>query len=349
MKPWTLVVVLLLSAPLVDAWFEPLEAQDDATLLKVAQSLFKALPSASGTPDSPSARVALGRMLFFDPRWTLEGNVSCATCHQPALYGTDALSKSIGVQHRRHRRNSPTVLNAGLNFIQHWSGDRKDLEHQVEQALVGAVSSGHTDAAEAIARIEAIEGYAPLFRQAFPDDPKPIAASNVGRAIAAYERTLLTPAPFDAFLRGDTKAISHVGQNGLRRFIGRGCASCHNGMGVGGHVFQKFGVREEYWNATGSPEPDKGRFEVTKDPADLYVFKVPSLRNVEMTAPYFHDGSVATLDEAVKVMGRVQLGVALPDTEVAEIVAFLGALTGPLPAPFATAPVLPPVLKRNGR
>ena len=348
MKRWALV---LLGASLVGAWFGPLGAEDDAPLLKQAQSLFKPLPSASGTPDMAGfpARVALGRMLFFDPRWTLEGNVSCATCHQPALYGTDALAKSIGVQHRRHRRNSPTVLNAGLNFIQHWSGDRQDLEHQVEQALVGAVSSGHTDAAAALARIEAIHGYAPLFRQAFPDERKPLTSANVGKAIAAYERTLLTPAPFDAYVRGDTRAMSPVAENGLRRFISRGCASCHNGMGVGGHTFQKFGVREEYWKATGVSELDKGRFEVTKDPADLYVFKVPSLRNVEMTAPYFHDGSVATLDEAVKVMGRIQLGVTLPDTEVAEIVAFLGTLTGPLPAAFATAPVLPPKLQHNGR
>ena len=351
MKRWTVVVVVLVSTSLVGARFDPLEAEDDVTLLREARSLFKPLPSASGTPDIPGlpARVALGRMLFFDPRWTLDGNVSCATCHQPALYGTDALAKSIGVQQRRHRRNSPTVLNAGLNFIQHWSGDRKDLEHQVEQALVGAVSSGHTDAAAALARFEVIQGYAALFQQAFPDEPKAVASANVGKAIAAYERTLLTPAPFDAYLRGDIRAISQVAQNGLRHFIGRGCASCHNGMGVGGHTFQKFGVREEYWKATGVSDLDKGRFEVTKDPADLYVFKVPSLRNVEMTAPYFHDGSIATLDEAVKVMGRVQLGVTLPDTEVAEIVAFLGTLTGPLPAAFATAPVLPPLPKRNGR
>ena len=351
MKRWALAIVVLLGASLGGAWFEPLEAEDNATLLKQAQSLFKPLPSASGTPDMASlpARVALGRMLFFDPRWTLDGNVSCASCHQPALYGTDALAKSIGVQHRRHRRNAPTVLNAGLNFIQHWTGDRKDLEHQVEQALVGAVSSGHTDAAAALARIEAIHGYTPLFQQGFPDEPKPLTSANVGKAIAAYERTLLTPAPFDAYLRGDTRAMSQVAKNGLRRFISRGCASCHSGMGVGGHTFQKFGVREEYWKATGASELDKGRFEVTKDPADLYVFKVPSLRNVEMTAPYFHDGSVAKLDDAVKVMGRVQLGVTLPDAEVAEIVAFLGTLTGQLPAEFATAPVLQPKLQYNGR
>jgi len=280
-------------------------------------------------------------MLFFDPRWTLEGNVSCATCHQPALYGTDALPKSIGVQHRTHPRNAPTVLNAGLNFVQHWWGDRKNLEDQAQQALIGVFSSGHTDPAAVTARLEAIEGYAPLFRQAFPAEAKPITPANVGKAIGAYERTLLSPSPFDAYLGGDTRALSPMARSGLQRFISRGCASCHNGVGVGGQTFQKFGLVEEYWKATGSPEIDKGRFGLTKDPADLYVFKVPSLRNAAKTPPYFHDGSVATLGEAVKVMGRVQLGITLPEPEIREIEEFIEALTGTLPASFATAPALP--------
>ena len=349
MKRRTVTAVLWLGAALLFARFETLNAADDAALLKQAQTLFNPLPQASGPSEAPplSTREALGKMLFFDPRWTVEGNVSCATCHQPALYGTDGLARSIGVLHRRHRRNAPTVLNAGLNFIQHWSGDRKTLEDQVDQALVGAISSGHRDRTAALAGVEAIEGYAPLFREAFPDETKPLTSVNVAKAIAAYERTLLTPAPFDSYLRGDAQAISPVARNGLRRFISRGCASCHNGLGVGGQIFQKFGVREEYWKATGSSEVDKGRFEVTNDPADLYVFKVPSLRNVEMTSPYFHDGSVPALAAAVKVMARVQLGVALPDTEITEIIEFLRTLTGPLPASFATAPTLPASSKRG--
>jgi len=349
MKRWTVAILLLLTTALLVALFGTLSAEDDVALLKRAQTLFKPLPQSTGSSDAARlpARVALGRMLFFDPRWTLEGNVSCATCHQPALYGTDALAKSIGVQHRRHRRNAPTVLNAGLNFIQHWTGDRKGLEDQVEKALVGAISSGHADQVAAVARIESIQRYAPLFQQAFPGEVKPITSANIGKVIAAFERTLLTPAPFDAYLRGDTQAISPIARSGLRHFISRGCASCHNGTGVGGQVFQKFGVVEEYWRATGSPEIDKGRLEFTKDPVDLYVFKVPSLRNVEMTAPYFHDGSVSTLDEAVNVMGRVQLGVTLSDTEIAEVVAFLGTLTGPLPETFSTAPILPVDSKRD--
>jgi cytochrome c peroxidase len=349
MKRGIVSMMALLAMALFVQLSEKLNAEDDTALLKQAQALFKPLPQALGAVDEPisSARVTLGRMLFFDPRWTLEGNVSCATCHQPALYGTDALTKAIGVQHRRHRRNAPTVLNAGLNFIQHWNGDRKDLEDQVEQALIGALSSGHSNPATVVARIEAIGGYAPLFRRAFPDEVKPITSASIGKAISAYERTLLTPAPFDSYLRGSTEAISPIARSGLRRFIEVGCASCHNGAGIGGQMFQKFGVREDYWKATGSSEVDKGRFDFTKDQGHLYLFKVPSLRNVAMTPPYFHDGSVPTLDEAVKVMGRVQLGVPLTDTEVAEIVALLGTLTGPLTANFATAPTLPPVIKRE--
>jgi cytochrome c peroxidase len=344
-KAKDVMVAGLFALLLVSAASATLHADDNAALLEQAQALFKPLPPVMGSPELPAAqaRVVLGRTLFFDPRWTLEGNVSCATCHQPALYGTDALAKSIGVQHRRHPRNAPTVLNAGLNFVQHWWGDRKNLEDQAEKALGGVFSSGHADAGAATARIEAIEGYAAMFRQAFPGEASPITSANVGTAISAYERTLLTPSPFDAYLRGDTRALSPMARRGLQRFISRGCASCHGGIGVGGQMFQKFGLVEEYWKATGSTEIDEGRVGFTKDPADLYVFKVPSLRNVAMTPPYFHDGSVAALDEAVKVMGRVQLGVTLPDTEVGEIVVFLRTLTGPLPANFAAAPVLPSV------
>src|SRR5215468_9048496 len=263
------IVMALATALLVAVVSPGLEAEDDATLLEQAKTLFKPLPQALGTDELPTTpgRVTLGRMLFFDPRWTLEGNISCATCHQPALYGTDALPKSIGVQHRTHPRNAPTVLNAGLNFVQHWWGDRKNLEDQAQQALIGVFSSGHTDPAAVTARIEAIEGYAPLFRRAFPNEDKPITAANIGMAIGAYERTLLSPSPFDAYLSGDGQALSPLARSGLQRFISRGCASCHNGIGVGGQAFQKFGVVEEYWKATGSPEIDKGRFGLTKDPA----------------------------------------------------------------------------------
>src|SRR5215831_14579868 len=294
----TIAGTIVTAALLAGGAFQWLGAEDSGALLAQARTIFKPLPRDMGTPEFPTtpARVALGHALFFDPRWTVEGNVSCATCHQPALYGTDALAKSIGAQHRTHPRHAPTILNAGLNFVQHWWGDRKTLEEQAEQALVGVFSSGQPDHAAVTARIEAIEGYALLFQHSFLDEATPISSANIGKAIGAYERTLLTPTPFDAFLRGDTHALPPRAQAGLEHFMSRGCVACHNGVGIDGQMFQKFGLVEEYWKATGSQEIDKGRFGVTQDPADLYVFKVPSLRNVAMTPPYFHDGSVATLD-----------------------------------------------------
>jgi len=334
----------ILAANIVVLAVSAAAATDDATLLKQAQQIFRPLPkdmSTSGTQDVKE-RIALGRLLFFDPRITVDGNVSCATCHLPALYGTDGLSKSIGVQQRPHPRNAPTVLNSGLNTIVHWRGDRESLEDQASKALGSPITNGQPDVGAALDRLRSIPGYAPLFEAAFPGDAAPINVGNVASAISAYERTLVTPAPFDTYLAGDAEALSPSARSGLATFINFGCTACHNGVGVGGGMYKKFGIVEDYWAATGSQNIDKGRADVTNNPADLYVFRVPSLRNVAMTAPYFHDGSVATLSDAVSVMARVQLGRKLSDREVDDIVSFLKSLTGELPSEFAMAPVLPP-------
>jgi cytochrome c peroxidase len=285
--------------------------------------------------------VELGRMLFFDPRLTIDGNMSCSSCHQPAFYGTDALPRGIGVKQRPHPHNVPTVLNAGELNIIHWRGDRDSLEDQAAKAVTSPITSGQPDERAVIDRLSRISGYAPMFQAAFPNDPQPMTLQNFAKAISAYERTLLTPSPFDVYLAGNQEALSSAARAGLAKFINTGCVACHNGVGIGGGMFQKFGVVEDYWKATGSEPVDKGRAEVTNDPADLYVFRVASLRNVAMTAPYFHDGLVATLPQAVKVMARVQLGVTLSDADTRDIVAFLESLTGELPAKFATIPVLP--------
>ena len=312
-------------------------------LLKQAQAIFKPLPKDMATAEYPitPARVELGRALFFDPRFSLNGTVSCARCHQPSLYGTDSLPTSIGVMARDNPRNAPTVLNAAEEFVAHWRGDRKNVEDQATKALFGPPSFGQPDAAAVIAKLKAFKAYQVMFKKAFPDDKDPITTENWGKAIGAYERTLVTPAPFDAYLKGDSKALSPMAMRGLNTFIATGCTSCHNGTGVGGGMYQKFGLMEDYWKATGSAKIDKGRFDVTKNPADMYVFKVPSLRNVAMTPPYFHDGSVATLPQAVRIMAQVQLGKKLDDKDVNNIVAFLDSLTGELPTNFATPPVLP--------
>ncbi len=315
----------------------------EPSLLEQARQLFAPLPRdmASAALPIPAARVALGRKLFFDPRLSVDGTVSCATCHQPALYGTDALPKSIGAGHRQNAHNAPSVLNAALQFKAHWIGDRENVEAQAMKSLTGPASFGNPDDAAVIRKIAAL-GYTDDFARAFPGEPDPVKPERWGRAIGAYERTLVTPSPFDAYLHGDLAALQPAAQRGLETFIGIGCATCHNGVGVGGASFRKFGQVEDYWQATGSQPIDAGRYTATQDPADRFVFKVPSLRNVAMTPPYFHDGSVTTLAQAVRVMARVQLGKILTAAEVDDLVAFLNSLTGVLPEDFATAPVLAP-------
>jgi cytochrome c peroxidase len=233
------------------------------------------------------------------------------------------------------------VLNAALQFVEHWRGDRKSVEDQAMQALIGPPSFGNPDYGSAMAKLKAIPGYPARFAKAFPNEKDPVTPENWANAIGAYERTLVTPSPFDAYLAGHAAAFSPAQEAGLREFVQTGCPACHNGVGVGGGMFQKFGLVEDYWKATGSPEPDKGRFDVTRNPTDLYFFKVPSLRNVARTPPYFHDGSVTTLTEAVRVMARVQLGKTLTEAQTGRIVTFLESLTGTLPPGFAEPPELP--------
>jgi cytochrome c peroxidase len=333
---WLIAIALLLLG------IVPTRAAD-TSLRAQAQLLFKPLPTDMASADNRLApeRVRLGRMLYFEPRASGDSTVSCARCHHPALYGTDTLPTSVGAEHRLSPRNAPTVLNAAIQFVQHWRGDRTSVEDQATKALVAPPSYGNASYERAMAKLKAIPEYATLFAQAFPGEAEPISAENWGRAIGAYMRTLVTPSPFDAFVTGDERRLSARAQAGLRAFIEVGCATCHNGVGLGGNRYQKFGLVEDYWKATGSAAVDRGRFDVTGDPADLYVFKVPSLRNVAMTPPYFHDGSVATLPAAVRVMARVQLGKPLTEDQVGDIVAFLQTLTGPLPADFTTAPILP--------
>lgn len=317
-------------------------AHAEDALLKRAQQTFKPLPKFAVSKDNPitPAKVALGRRLFFDPRISLDGTVSCSRCHLPQLYATDGLPKAIGAKARVNPRNAPVIFNSALQIAEHWRGDRKSVEDQAQQALLGPPSFGLPDNAAAVAKLKSIPEYPGMFAKAFPGGKDPVTVVNWGKAIGAYERTLQTPAPFDAYLKGDERALSARAKAGLKTFMDVGCASCHNGVNVGGGMYQKFGVYEDYWKATGSKEIDKGRFDVTKNPADTYVFKVPPLRNVAMTPPYFHDGSVATLPQAVRIMGKVQLNKDLSNAQVDDIVAFLHALTGRIPKNYAP-PVLP--------
>jgi cytochrome c peroxidase len=353
----TLIAAAVVSAATLVAIGGSVIAADDsdASLLARAQALFKPLPADAGTPQRPLTpeKVALGRALFFETRVSTDGKQSCGECHQPMYYGTDALPRSVGNSGKQLPRNVPTVFNTALQFAQHYGGNRVDVEEQALRALISPLAYGNKDYAAAEARMRAIPGYRPMFEKAFPGEAEPVTAENWSKAIGAYERTLLTPAPFDRFLGGDSAALSSQAKQGLDKFMSFGCAGCHSGITVGGQMYQKFGLTQDYWTLTGSVEielfkaRDKGRFQDTKNEADAYIFKVQQLRNVAVTPPYFHDGSVAELPQAVRVMAKLQLGRDLTDADAADIVAFLESLTGDVPASFAAVPVLPVAPYRN--
>jgi cytochrome c peroxidase len=342
-------ILLAISALLVLAVASLVNAEDtDKAQLERARTFFKALPDTVHVDDFPhsKARVELGKSLFFETRVSADGRLSCAACHNPAYHGADSLALAMGVNGKKLPRNAPTVFNTPLLVAQHYGGNRVSVEEQAMKALLSPLAYGNTTYEEVEAKLITI-GYGKKFEQAFPNEANPVTAENWAVAIGAFERTLLTPAPFDKYLKGDTRAISKEARLGMDKFISMGCVGCHNGTVVGGQIFQKFGITEDYWLATGSKEMallngrDKGRFHDTKKDEDMYVFKVPQLRNVAMTPPYFHDGSVAKLDDAVRVMARLQLGQKISDADVALIVAFLESLTGAVPAQFSSAPALP--------
>lgn len=319
------------------------EANSEGTsLLKTAQAKFSPLPADMATPARPikAEQVNLGRHLFFEPRVSVDGTVSCSRCHLPALYGADGLPRSHGALTNVLKRNAPTVFNAALQFKAHWDGVNDDVEMQAHRALTGP-GFANPDAANALKKLKEIDGYRELFEKAFPDAKELVTLDQWSTAIGAYERILVSPSRFDDYLRGSATALTATERQGLRKFIEVGCADCHLGANLGGTKFEKFGVASDYWMATKSKEIDKGRFDLTHAKDDLYVFKVPSLRNVEMTPPYFHDGSVDDLRSVVRIMSQVQLGQNVNDQDLESIIAFLKSLTGPIPATFREAPLLP--------
>lgn len=312
-----------------------------ADLMKQARELFKPIPTQPpALPDNPAsqAKVALGRMLCFDPRLSESHAISCNSCHMIGMGGVDLQQTSLGHRWQRGGRNAPTVYNAVFDVAQFWDGRAKDLEQQAGGPLVNPIEMDAT-AAHVVEQLKGIPGYAPLFARAFSGND-PITFDNVRRAIALFEATLITPnAPFDRYLKGDGKALDATQAQGLALFMDKGCAACHNGINVGGGRYAPFGVVERP-GADILPPGDKGRFAVTKTVSDEYVFRVPSLRNVALTPPYFHSGKVWDLRQAVAVMGNSQLGAKLTEAEVDHITAFLGALIADQPQ--VTLPILPP-------
>ncbi|MFN6961375.1 MAG: cytochrome-c peroxidase [Rhodocyclaceae bacterium] len=277
-------------------------------------------------PAQDARKVTLGKKLFFEQRLSHDDTISCASCHPPSKGGADGLPVAIGIGGQQGPINTPTVLNAALNFVQFWDGRAATLEEQAAGPIHNPLEMG-SNWNEVIAKLAADADYPRLFAAAFP--ARGITAATIAEAIAAYERSLLTPSRFDAWLQGDDAALSEQEQRGYRLFLDYGCASCHQGANVGGNLFQRFGVLGDYFAERGKPvtAADLGRYNVTGREEDRHVFKVPSLRNIALTAPYFHDASAATLQEAIRVMARYQLGRTLSDQDIEAIAAFLNSLT----------------------
>jgi cytochrome c peroxidase len=302
----------------------------DEALRARARALFGPLepPAASNV-----AEVALGRRLFFDTAISADGRTGCVSCHLPGQWGADGRARSPDARGRLTSRNSQTIFNAVGQPALRWVGDRDTAARQAEGSLTGSL--GFASTADALPLLRQ-RGYEPGFRAAFPGMAEPLSTATYGRALEAFQATLVTPGRFDDWLRGDDAALGPLEQQGLQTFIDTGCAGCHRGPRLGGEAFAKFGVVKDYWTETGSTDRDTGREAVTRNPADRHVFRVQMLRNVARTAPYFHDGSVADLREAVRVMAAVQLGRTLTAAETGAITAFLESLTGSVPAGFST-------------
>jgi cytochrome c peroxidase len=294
---------------------------------------FGALPKVAENPENPvtDEKVALGKKLYFDNILSKDNKQSCNTCHNVDTYGVDNNSFSVGNDGGLGGRNSPSTFNAALHIAQFWDGREPDVEAQAGGPVLNPVEMAMPNEKAVVDRLKKVDEYQTLFASAFPDDKNPITFDNLKKAIGAYERKLITPSKFDDYLAGDVSALSDDEKEGLNTFINVGCTSCHNGAILGGTMFQKFGTFGDYWELTKSEKIDNGKFDVSRNEADKYVFKVPSLRNVEKTYPYFHDGSVANLGEAVKIMAKLQLNKDLTDKEVNSIVTFLKTLTADIP------------------
>ena len=297
---------------------------------------------ATPTATRPTPEIELGRALFWDVRASSDGKTACASCHFARDWGADRRRFSPDARGQLTSRHSPTVFNSMTQPTLRWLGDRKSGAHQAEGSLTGSLGFASREAG--VERLRELD-YLKAFRAAYPKDEDPLSAANYGRALETYQGTLTTPAPFDRFLGGDDDALTGRQQAGLRAFIDTGCAACHSGPLLGGTLFQKFGLTGDYWKLTGSDKPDSGRFAITKKDEDRYVFRVPMLRNVARTAPYFHDGSVERLDSAVRIMAQLQLGRTLDDATVGAIEDFLQSLSGEVPLNYAP-PGQRPDLKR---
>jgi len=317
------------------------KAEAEAELTPASLQMFGALPEVFESKDNPltKEKIDLGRMLFYENRLSLSRELSCNSCHSLTDYGVDGKRVSEGHKKQPGKRNANTVYNAAGQFAQFWDGRAATIEEQAKGPILNPIEMAMPTETTIIAdvRLESIPEYVEAFKKAFPAEKNPVSFNNLAKAIGAFERKLVTPTRWHKFLKGDTSALTKEEKNGAKLFVDTGCPTCHMGPLIGGSMFQKLGLMQPW-----PGQADLGRYEVTKADADKMFFKVPSLLNVEKTGPYFHDGSVTKLEEAVKMMAKHQLGRTLDDKQTASIVSFLKTLTGTIPNDYIKKPTLPP-------
>lgn len=304
--------------------------QSEMELLQLAQGIFHPLPKRVESKGNLilQEKVKLGKILFNDTQLSKNKNNSCNSCHNLTTYGVDNSPTSKFDVEKFGSRNSPTILNASLQTYLYWDGRVTSMEDLEGGAILNPIEMAIPSKKFLVKRLRGIKEYEKLFRSAYPSDKEPISYSNILNSIAAFERTLITPSPFDNYLMGDSKALNSEQKEGLKTFIDVGCIQCHYGVAIGGSTCQKFGVYDNYRLYIKSKTNDEGKKSLTKLEIDKDVFKVSSLRNVTKTFPYFHDGSVMNLNKAVAIMGKTELNKNLTNIEVNNIVAFLNSLTG---------------------
>ncbi|OYU95823.1 MAG: cytochrome-c peroxidase [Bacteroidetes bacterium B1(2017)] len=309
-------------------------------LLTQAQGVFKTLPAKAENSENEmsDAKIELGKLLYFDTRLSKTGHNSCNSCHNLGTFGVDNKSFSEGDAGKLGGRNSPSTFNAALHSSQFWDGRAKDVEEQAGMPVMNPVEMAIPNEDFLVKRLAGVSMYQEKFKAAFPSDAKALTYKNIAKAIAAFERTLITPSKFDTYLGGDITALNDSEKEGLKTFMNAGCTACHNGATIGGTQLMKFGLINDYHPLTKSTNKDNGLMDQTKKEADKDIFKVASLRNVEKTHPYFHDGSVADLKVAIKVMAKAQLNKDLTDQEVSSIETFLKTLTSDIPEETKKAP-----------
>ncbi len=312
-----------------------LDPRMEKIILQSAKSYFTPLPTIDlqSLSAEKKKQIEIGKKLFYDKRLSRNGTKNCASCHiiDKNKYGVDNLVVSPGDDDQNGTRNTPTVLNAHLQFAQFWDAHEETVEEQAVGPMFGDFEMNMTDTMELVRRIKSDDYYSKEFPLAFPDSIDAITIETIKDAIGAFERTLLTPAPIDDYLRGDLNAISNRAKLGIKGFVDNGCIPCHSTTLVGGAMAQKFSIYGYYWDYTKSQYIDKGRYGFTFDPNDKFVFKVPMLRNIEKTFPYMHDGSVKTLQDAIKIMAMSETNINISDEDTKNIEEFLKTLTGKIP------------------